>query len=498
MPKSNVFVIWNERELAEAVKKGIEATDPEYRVFIGGDTGTDTGLTVPGTIIEELKQCDQAIALIDGRYKNVTNPNVMFELGYAISIYGLERTAIYLIGASPDALPSDLKGLWLKSIIPVERIDDSLTDAQRLSIESLLESDERLKQELVSLHNAECRKRNYFNNAAGIVCRSFLDGDASFRTEKMKILVQYFRYRELVTNWSRSPSLMRHKCSEKDLAFFLLFLVQGAEFYDDFMDLRTAIRQINASRDALCGMLQDSVDFALSFLDFFINIRAHDQKDTGVRYQLDEHAYYRVLKVFRGLKAHYEHAQPADADNREYARWLMASVDEVLPYVHLVRANSVYDAAEREALFRRAAEAAECSIQRCSELGKRRDERDQNILNLFQAYNYRNMASAQIRLGDPAQAAAAIRRSLEFRRRLYDRYCNNPLVPDIVERNLKMEYYLSWYECRKHLADAGTEEERFHEPLDKKDIEHFLKKERYYDKRMRFYTERIRKLVEAE
>ena len=499
MPKSNVFIIWNEREIADEVKRRIESEDPEYRVFIGGDTGTDTSLTVPGTIIEELKQCDQAIALIDGRYRNVTNPNVMYELGFAISIYGLERTSIFLIGCTPDDLPSDMKGLWMKSIIPVKSIDDSLTAAQRGYVELLEKSDDVFLERLIKSYVAECRKSNYFADAAKKASKKFLDNNHAFKTEKMKIILRYYRYRELLTNWSQSPSLLRYRCSEKDLSFFLLFFVQAAEFYDDYKDLRSAIQRINKYRASLCQMLQDSIDFSLAFLDFFLSIKSNENEELDFNYQLDEDTFFRVRNRLTALKKNYEDRRSGekDRDDLEFSRWLIVSVDEILPYLYLVRANSTDDLDAQRELFQKVIDCAKACEQKCEEIRKQKNKNDQNILNLFQAYNYRNLSSALIRLGRNSEAKEAIRKSYDLRCWLYQSYCNDPTVPDAIERVLKMEYFLSWYECKTYLDEAGSEEEGFHEPMIAKEVERFLRKEQFYDKRIRFYTDRIKKLVET-
>ena len=495
MPRSNIFVIWNEKEIADKVKEGIEARIPDYRVVVGGETRGR--MTIPETIVEEMRSCDRAIVLIEGHYKDPKNSNVMYELGYAISIYGYERTSIFLIGQSADWGPSDIRGTWLAGAIQFDSVDDSLTGEQKKCIEKIKLSDDRLKQNLAEQCIKECKKSNYFNNAAKLVCDRFLRLDFSFKTKKIDILLHYYGFRELITDWGKSPTLTRFKCSEKDLSIFLLFFVQGAEFYDDYKDLREEIRKINRTRRSLCEMLQDSIAYSLNFLDFFLRIMPNDP-DSDARYQLDLASFNRVVKNFTDLKQKYENKLTGSIDNeeREFSHWLLVSIDEILPYVHLVRACSVKKAEDRDKLLNEVIGYGKGFISRCEELEKIIDKDDQGILELLQAYNYRNLSTAFGKLKMNSEAKEASKESYDLRKHLYVQYCNKTEVPDSIERFLKMEYFLAWHEYQKYSKAADPEAEDFYEPPIQDDLEHFLNKERFYDKRMKFYLDKIKELAE--
>ena len=499
MAKSNVFVIWNEYSIADEVKKLIQASDSGYRVFVGGNTRKATSMTLPATVVKELKRCDQAVALIDGRYNSVQNSNVMYELGYAISLYGHKKTSIYLIGCSVDDLPSDLKGLWIDSIIPVESIDDSLEENQKTIIEQMEQSEELSIQKLADLSREECKKRNYYLKAAKKVSDDFLNKDSSFSTPKMKIIVNYYRYRELIIDWVQKPSLFRYTCSEKDMAFFLLFLTQGANFYDDYIDLREAVQSIRRSSTSLCNMLRAAIRYSLNYLDFFLNIKPKSG-NPDFHYQLDSHTYYRVLNNLVELKGEFKNSDNNGTDHSEFSQWLVASIDEILPYLTLVRAHSVESMEEKNQLLNMVIEYCKTFINTAEELKKQMEQKqteelDNSILSLFLAYNYRNLFCAYKALEHKEDAKNALKKSYELRKDLYELFCNKMAIPDIFERNLKMEYYLSWYESKMYLNNEELEENKFHEAIDNEELKRFLEKEQFYDKRMKFYTVKIEDLI---
>ena len=510
MPKSNIMLIWNEREIANEVKRIIESKDNEYKVFIGGDTKTDTSLTVPGTIIEELKLCDQAIVLIEGRFNNITNPNVMYELGYAISVYGIERTSIYLIGCKTNELPSDMMGIWCSSIIKIENIVDSLTEEQISVLTTFKQNESQQNEKMGELFTSVCKKTNYFHGAADAVCKHFLKKSHLFKINKMDIIVHYYKYRELLINIKKNTpsSYFSFKCSEQDLSFFLLFFVQGAYFHDDYNDLKIFIQELDRERDTLCEILQYSIDFSLNAIDFFSNIKANRKRNTSFSHQLDKHTFYRVKKNLNQLRDDTLDYCECSDENKEYYLWLITSIDEILQYLFLVRAFSTTDSDEQEALFKLVIESAKNCHEGCEKIKTHSESflsfdrnafsRDKDFLYLFEAYIYRNMSNVYKQQEARELFHETLINSFEFRKKLFFSYCNRIEIPDSFERNLKMEYYLSWYECKKYLySDTLPEEKRFHEQIDENGIREFLRKEKLYDKKMKYYSRRIEELIKS-
>lgn len=114
---SNVFIAWNDLNLAEKVKRQLEKNHPEDSFIIGTQTQTIRHLGTAA--MEEIKQSEYAIILISKSDKVVKNgndeeiffsPNVFFELGYCSALMRSENILIFTIGVRPEDLPVDIKG----------------------------------------------------------------------------------------------------------------------------------------------------------------------------------------------------------------------------------------------------------------------------------------------------------------------------------------------------------------------------------------------------
>ena len=114
---SNVFIAWNDLNLAEKVKRQLEKNHPEDSFIIGTQTQTIRHLGTAA--MEEIKQSEYAIILISKSDKVVKNgndeeiffsPNVFFELGYCSALMRSENVLIFTIGIRPEDLPVDIKG----------------------------------------------------------------------------------------------------------------------------------------------------------------------------------------------------------------------------------------------------------------------------------------------------------------------------------------------------------------------------------------------------
>ena len=128
---SKVFIAWSgNNETAKKMKSLIDERIG-YEAIVGGNLYDHDSIYVGGTIIEQMKKCDQAILLIQKNSRiNAISPNLMFEWGYLLAKLNIKKIHNYFIDISPNdpALPSDLHGVWAYEISTKENSDDEVAN----------------------------------------------------------------------------------------------------------------------------------------------------------------------------------------------------------------------------------------------------------------------------------------------------------------------------------------------------------------------------------
>ena len=115
---SKVFIAWSgnletAKKLGEYISKRAG-----YEAIVGGNLHDLKSNYVGGTIIEQMKKCDQGILLIQKNDASALSANLMFEWGYLLAKLNANKIHNYLINLEPNdsALPSDLHGVWSYSL----------------------------------------------------------------------------------------------------------------------------------------------------------------------------------------------------------------------------------------------------------------------------------------------------------------------------------------------------------------------------------------------
>lgn len=101
---ANVFIIWDNEEIAQEVRKRVSKCFPDDLFIVGGETNEN--LSITSDILAEMNACDFAICLIS---RVPLSENVLYELGYLSSrLQDSYRVLVFLINQSRDSLPFDI------------------------------------------------------------------------------------------------------------------------------------------------------------------------------------------------------------------------------------------------------------------------------------------------------------------------------------------------------------------------------------------------------
>lgn len=120
---ANVFIGWNDNNLAQQLKKILSQLHGEDKFFVGAESQQIRHLGQAA--LYEINRSDRAIILISQSSKIVYSgekvypffsPNVFLELGYIFAKMKPENILIFLINISPTQMPTDVLG---DRVIPI-------------------------------------------------------------------------------------------------------------------------------------------------------------------------------------------------------------------------------------------------------------------------------------------------------------------------------------------------------------------------------------------
>ena len=101
---ANVFIIWDNKRLADRAKSILQERYPKDTFIVGGESSDSLEIIV--NIISEMDSSDSAICLIS---KVPLSANVFYELGYLTSRNRVSyKILVVLVNLKRDALPFDI------------------------------------------------------------------------------------------------------------------------------------------------------------------------------------------------------------------------------------------------------------------------------------------------------------------------------------------------------------------------------------------------------
>lgn len=397
--KGRIFIAWSgKNELALQVKKQLETKD--YIGVVGGEEKAANGLFVGDSILDQINHCNQAIFIVQKKDDGTISNNLMFEFGYSLARFSHNKIHIFYIDIDPNdqKIPSDLKGIWA---------DFYMT--------------------------AECE------NVVDDIVQRFLSAQKHIIPgNKMAIVDDYYSIKSMLQRYADSP-----QCSEYELAQYILFYAQAAYMFNNEKESLDCLKELSKNLTNPGEEVSLALSLAICNIDFFLN--AH--KNGDVLYL--EKSYFSTLN--RRFKDMDEAVSEWEAD--DFTRWVRVLLYDILNYSRILYAcNPEVDQARRDMLLNDSMNYANECLRICDELLESPSNR--HFVELFKAYMYRNLATAQRMLGmDKKLVRDNTFMSCKMRTGLWDYYNEVKRISSKLLDSFEMEYYLAKSENLEYIDD---------------------------------------------
>ena len=408
--KDKIFLIWSgDNVVAQKIKAVLEDRH-NYVCFIGGNYANDSQmLSVGDTVIRQMKNCNQAIVLFQNKKDSGISNNLFFELGYVSASYGMKKVHCVKRRGDTVTLPSDFDNAFIESIDGkddvefVENIVKYFLSRQKLSVDT--------------------NKIHLINN-------------------------RYVIHEMLQAHYSEVGS----KCSDYELAQYVLFYQQAAVMFQDdakVLDKLREFKQLHHSEFSL--ELGQAVNLSIELLEVQVGLVTENE----TTYLSD----YVFRKYFGMCKDMVEDIR--DDDSGTFDEWAKVFAAENLAY-----ACSLYSLNPKisEDMVKSLCKKTICYGEQCIQLLERLESctpiRENNdsvgLISVFKAYIYRHLFIACTRV-QPENAEKWLNLSVKERKALLCTFDNNSIDSKIYS-NFEMEYYLGLVEYLNYVDRAKIDD----------------------------------------
>ena len=424
--KDKVFIGWSgSNTVANAVKKILEEKY-NYICYIGGNSDNSSdNISIGDTVIKQIKLCNQAIMIFQNRADGQVSNNLFFELGFVFAKYGAKKVHCCKKEGETIVLPSDF--------------DNSLVEP--VKGESL--------QEYVD----------------GVVKYFLSRQKMSIDANKMMLINNRYMTHDLIqSHYSENGS----KCSDYELAQYILFYMQAAQMFGDEVKVQRELT--NFKRDHQFEFSEElaiAVNLSLSFFEVLANIR----KSSKGGFCIDAPVYKRYADSCED----YLDDIPAD-DTGTFTEWAKVFISQQLNYVLMLFAqNDENDEEMCEMLYEKCIASGHRTIELFKQLELTTPCKENNdsvgLISLFRAYVYRNLFVCYKYLNNP-EHIKYLELTRKERKSLMRTFDKGTIDSKLFE-NFKMEYYLTLSEYL--LCEEAVKEDRFEVKMLLEEIKNYLK-----------------------
>lgn len=426
--KDRVFIAWSgTSEIALKVKNVLE-NRCSYKCFIGGNGTNDSNFASVGdTVLQQIKSCNQAIVIFQKRKDGFISNNLFFELGYALASYGQTKVHCVKLASEKLSLPSDFDNSF------VEPIDDS-------NIEVLV-------NDIV----------DYF------LARQKL----SVNTNKMYLINNRYLIKEYI---KRHFSEQGSKCSDYELAQYLLFYTQAAQMFDDVNTVRNELQAFKqAYQYNFSTELTISVDICLTFFDLYMGIRIDNNNNVAY---IDKATYRKVKEKFESIELDIIEDNTGIFD--EWAK--VFTCDYMVFATNLFLGNPELTDERKIRVAKKTIGLADECIARIEKLQAVAPIIENNdhigILSLFKSYIFEHKFIAYDSLGE-VEAVEWLQKTKREKSSLRKHF-DHGTVDSHLSENLDMEYNLTLIKYLSYSEKLDLDEEEIEECVE--EIGDFLEK----------------------
>lgn len=410
--KDKIFIIWSgTNDIAVKIKHILE--EKNYKCTIGGNADNNsTFASVGDTVIQQIKSCNQAIVIFQNRKDGMVSNNLFFELGYVLASYGQPKIHCVKRASETVILPSDFDNSFVESI--------------------------------------ECENDDTF--VEGILNYFFARQKMSINTNKMMLINNRYIIHDYI---QRHFSEQGSKCSDYELAQYILFYMQAAEMFGDIKKVDKELRDFRDKNHAYFSEeLSTAVNIALTLFEMVLNIQTTDDGE-----------FYLTRDIFRKcrdnmLKNREDVANDTTGNFRDWAT--------VCTSDHLTYAYSLYSYSPELTPERRLKNAGLCKqwgltalddLKMLKENTPVRENNDhKGLISLFYSYTYRNIFLSDKLLGNEAEALEWLKKTFAERKSLKNAF-ELGSIDSMLYDKFAMEYYLTLSEYLCYAEELDLDED---------------------------------------
>ncbi len=444
--KDQIFIVWSgSNDVAMQIKKNLETKN--YKCTIGGNADNDSKFSSIGdTVIQQIKNCNQAIVIFQNREDGMVSNNLFFELGYVLAMYG--QTKVHCVKRDNEqvVLPSDFDSSFVHPIVCEG-------------------SDEKF--------------------ANGIIKYFFDRQKMSINVNKMLLINNRYRMHDYIqSHFSEQGS----KCSDYELAQYILFYMQAGHMFGDEPKILNELKLFKANHYSFFSdELATAVNMCITFYEMVLGIQIRDDGE----FFIDRGAF----RVFRDKYFEFRD-EIVDDDMGTFDEWAKVFISEHLTYAYsLYSANPDISEESGKKNMEKSRYWAEQSLRNLKALEETAPVKDNNdhkgIISLLYAYVYRNLFLSCKKLQDDNEIIW-----LEKTKRERTALKNNFEIGSIdsqLYENFAMEYYLTLIEYLSYADKLGLDEEDIEDY--REEIEKFINETKRQTDRSK-YVDRIDLLLQ--
>ena len=423
--KDRVFIAWSGTNNVAGIVKRILENDYNYICSIGGNSeNTSNMASVGDTVIRQMNTCNQAIVIFQNNASGNVSNNLFFELGYSFAMYGAKKVHCVKRKCDSITLPSDFDNAFVDAI----DCDDS--------------------------------EESF---AKGIVDYFMARQKMSVNENKMFLIDnRYLIHEKISCHYSEAGS----KCSDYELAQYILYYMQAALMFNDIPRMYDEILEFKRKHNFIFSHeLEISVNVALAFAELVMGMREYE--DSHEVY-IDDDTFFEVKKTY----SHYLKIVKDD-DIGIFDEWVKLFINQHLNFAYMLFGNNLgNDPDVRKAAYETCIHYGDISFGIINELEQmsfsRENHDDRGILSLIRSYVTRNMYVCKKYLGHD-DAVEWLKQSVEEREYLKSSYSNGTIDSQIYN-TFCMEYYLALINYIDELDDIDS----FDVIMHKKKIREYL------------------------
>lgn len=439
--KDRIFIAWSgANDTALKIKRILE--EKSYKCTIGGNADNNSKFSSVGdTVIQQIKNCNQAIVIFQNRADGKVSNNLFFELGFVLAMYGQTKVHCVRKRSEQVVLPSDFDNSF------VEPIDDG--DEEKF--------------------------------VSGIIDYFIERQKMSVNENKMLLMNNRYKMHDYIqSHFSEQGS----KCSDYELAQYLLFYMQAAHMFGDEKKVYKEMRKFkDENHAAFSDELAVAVNMCITFFEMTSNICFSE----GGEFYLERSAFRR----FRDNYIQYRDEIVSD-DLGTFDEWANVFLSEHLAYAYSLYAwnpeLSEENARKNMEKSRYWAQTSMDDIARLEQSAPIRDNYDhKGILSLFRAYIFRNQFIACKFLGEKEEEIKWLMLTKKERTALKNNFEIGSIDSQLYD-NFSMEYYLTLIEYLGYAERLGLDEDDVEDYKD--EIANYLKESKVQSDHSK-YVERI-------